>query len=138
MPTVQDRSETLILIAEKLTELAVELRNLAGAIGDSASHSPDSEATYRQDLRRHFSNGASVDLSETEAEIFKMLLDRRGLLVTKAELCEALGLDQRTQAKNLKAYVFRLKAKLGRLGDPDLNIRSVRGAGYTIEVADAS
>ena len=125
------------MIADKLTELAVELRNLAGMIRETSSHDHDDESVFRADLRRHFSNGESVDLSETEALIFKALIERKGLLVSKTELCELLGLDPVTQQRNLKAYVFRLKAKLGQLGDSEMNIRSVRGAGYTIETATA-
>ncbi len=119
-------------IADQLLDVVNELLEIAGDPSGEAAERFSYEAPFRAEMRRYHANGEFVDLSEIEAKILEVLLRNRGKLVTKTQLCQVLELDPERQERNLKSYVYRLKAKLNRLSQPDVTIRPIHGAGYVL------
>ncbi len=119
-------------LADQLIDVAKELMELAGRPSATPYERVSTVPVFRAEIRRYHANGEFVDLSEIEARILDALLRSRGSLVTKSQLCEAIGLDPGRQEGNLKSYVYRLKAKLNRMRQPGVKIRPIHGAGYVI------
>jgi two-component system, OmpR family, response regulator len=77
-----------------------------------------------------------VMLRRREALIFETLLIRRGRVVTKQALAEAVyGFNDEIESNTLEAQVSRLRGKLRDLG-ANVEIRSMRGIGYILRLAD--
>jgi DNA-binding response OmpR family regulator len=98
---------------------------------ESTRHEP-SVPVFKAEMRRYRSGSEVVNLSEVEALILDELLQNRGQLVTKTQLCQVLGIDPVAQERNLKSYVHRLKAKLNTMQNPGVKIQPIHGAGYVI------
>jgi two-component system OmpR family response regulator len=76
-----------------------------------------------------------VLLRRREALILETLLMRRNRVVTRDALIEAIyGLDDEIESNTLEAQVSRLRKKLAELGG-DIEIRSMRGIGYILRMA---
>lgn len=130
-----DSASEINALMDQITEAADRVRKLLAQTSSGAAASPAHPAAptspaFKASMRRYHANGAFIDLSEVESVLLEKLLENRDHLVTKADLCTALNLNPATQEQNLKSYVFRLKAKLSRLENPDIEIRAIRGAGY--------
>lgn len=125
-------------LADQLIDVAHGLLEFAGGKPAGTSERIASVPTFRAEMRRYNANGDFVDLSEIEARILDTLLRSRGSLVTKSQLCQVLGLDPDRQERNLKSYVYRLKAKLNRMEQPGVKIRPIHGAGYVLSEVSAS
>jgi len=78
-----------------------------------------------------------VLLRRREALILEALLMRRDRVITKDGLTEAVyGFDDEIESNTLEAQVSRLRKKLAELGG-DVEIRSMRGIGYILRMAQA-
>jgi DNA-binding response OmpR family regulator len=78
-----------------------------------------------------------VLLRRREALILETLLVRRNRVVTRDVLIEAIyGLDDEIESNTLEAQVSRLRKNLAELGG-DVEIRSMRGIGYILRMAQA-
>jgi DNA-binding response OmpR family regulator len=76
-------------------------------------------------------------LRRREALILETLLVRRNRVVTRDALIEAIyGLDDEIESNTLEAQVSRLRKNLAELGG-DVEIRSMRGIGYILRMAQA-
>ena len=77
-----------------------------------------------------------VSLRRREALIFEALLVRRGRVVTKQALTEAVyRFNDEIESNTLEAQVSRVRRKLNDLG-ANVEIRSMRGIGYILRLAD--
>lgn len=119
-------------IVDQLMEAVHALLGMAGQQTENGHQVPSQANTFQADMRRYHSHGEFVDLSSVEASILATLLQSRGRLVPKNELCNVLGLEPRTQDHNLKSYVHRLRKKLRRLENPGVKIQPIHGAGYIL------
>jgi DNA-binding response OmpR family regulator len=78
-----------------------------------------------------------VLLRRREALILETLLVRRNRVVTRDVLIDAIyGLDDEIESNTLEAQVSRLRKNLAELGG-DVEIRSMRGIGYILRMAQA-
>jgi two-component system OmpR family response regulator len=78
-----------------------------------------------------------VLLRRREALILEALLMRRDRVVTRAALVEqTYGFDDEIESNTLEAQVSRVRKKLAELGG-DIEIRSMRGIGYILRLAQA-
>jgi two-component system OmpR family response regulator len=78
-----------------------------------------------------------VLLRRREALILEALLMRRDRVITRDGLTEAVyGFDDEIESNTLEAQVSRLRKKLAELGG-DIEIRSMRGIGYILRMAQA-
>jgi two-component system OmpR family response regulator len=78
-----------------------------------------------------------VLLRRREALILEALLMRRDRVITRAALVEqTYGFDDEIESNTLEAQVSRLRKKLAELGG-DIEIRSMRGIGYILRLAQA-
>jgi two-component system OmpR family response regulator len=76
-----------------------------------------------------------VLLRRREALILGALLMRRDRVITRTALIEAIyGFDDEIESNTLEAQVSRLRKKLAELGG-DIEIRSMRGIGYILRLA---
>lgn len=125
-------STVITQVADQLRDLVNELMGVAGERASEPLDRLAPEPAFRAELRRFHANGEFVELSDVEARILEALLDNRGQLVTKAQLCDVLELDLSVQERNLKSYVYRLKTKLNKLSDSGVVIRPIHGAGYVL------
>jgi two-component system OmpR family response regulator len=77
-----------------------------------------------------------VMLRRREALVFEALLMRRGRVVTKQALAEAVyRFNDEIESNAIEAQVSRLRRKLTGL-DANLEIRSLRGIGYILRLVD--
>jgi two-component system, OmpR family, response regulator len=75
-------------------------------------------------------------LRRREALIFEALLTRRGRVITKQALGDAVyRFNDEVESNTLEAQVSRLRRKLNDLG-ANVEIRSMRGIGYILRLAD--
>jgi two-component system OmpR family response regulator len=78
-----------------------------------------------------------VLLRRREALILEALLMRRDRVIARDALIEAIyGFDDEIESNTLEAQVSRLRKKLAELGG-DVEIRSMRGIGYILRMAQA-
>jgi len=81
--------------------------------------------------------GNKVLLRRREALILEALLMRRDRVIAREVLVEAIyGFDDEIESNTLEAQVSRLRKKLGQLGG-NVEIRSMRGIGYILRLAEA-
>ena len=73
---------------------------------------------------------STMHLTPSEAAILRLLIDRRGEVVTRGELCEVL--QGRGESNKLEVYLCFLRRKLERPLGLRL-ITTVRGVGYRLE-----
>ncbi len=70
-----------------------------------------------------------IDLTTTECNLLTCLLERRGVVLSRAKLLSQLwGDTYQGTARTIDSHVQRLRRKLGSAGRP---IRTIRGIGYT-------
>ena len=119
-------------IADQLLDVVNELLEIGGETSAQVQERLSGTPAFRAEMRRYHANGEFVDLSEIEARILEALLRDKGTLVSKTHLCHVLDLDPDRQERNLKSYVYRLRAKLNRLHRPGLSIKPIHGAGYVL------
>jgi two-component system OmpR family response regulator len=78
-----------------------------------------------------------LHVGTNEALILEALLMRRDRVITRTALVEqTYGFDDEIESNTLEAQVSRLRKKLAELGG-DIEIRSMRGIGYIIRLAQA-
>lgn len=72
--------------------------------------------------------GEAVDLSRREFDLFHILLEQRGRVLTRAQLEDGLyGWEDEVGSNAVEVHVHNLRAKLGRDA-----IETVRGVGYRL------
>ncbi len=77
--------------------------------------------------------GRQVELTPREFDVFELLLQRRGTLVTRAELVQAVWhVEVETSPNVADVYVGYLRKKL-EVGSRPALIRTVRGRGFVLE-----
>jgi DNA-binding response OmpR family regulator len=77
-------------------------------------------------------DGASVDLTKNEARILQLLIERRGEIVPRDDIMNALWqTDAFVDDNTLTVNVNRLRKKLADIGAPDA-LKTRRGLGYSL------
>ncbi|MFM7395948.1 MAG: response regulator transcription factor [Gammaproteobacteria bacterium] len=80
--------------------------------------------------------GQPVALTATELRILELLLNRRGEVLSRAQLTEAaVGRPLEAYDRSIDTLVSKLRRKLGEAGVRGAEIRSLRGHGYVLDVA---
>jgi len=75
--------------------------------------------------------GKSVDLSKTEFDLLRVLLENKGIVMSKNKLLEIVwGVEDWGNPNVVEVYVNYLRKKLGKHGNL---IHTVRGVGYVIK-----
>jgi DNA-binding response OmpR family regulator len=121
-------------------DLAVLLARVKGLIRrrDWARGAPGSESRVGPatvdfanfELRR---DGAVVRLTLLEAMLLKLLVERRGLVVTKAEILEKVwNLNPETETRAVDNFVMRLRRYLEEDARNPRLLQTVRGVGYRL------
>ena len=88
------------------------------------------------DLRAHEVRraGETVRLSEKEAMILKLLLERRGETVTRDQILDTVwGYDATPTPRTIDNFVVRLRKALEPDPDRPRRLLAVRGAGYVLQ-----
>lgn len=79
--------------------------------------------------------GVALDLSARELGVLDLLLRRSGRVVSKEQLSEQLsGLGEEISSNAIEVYVHRVRKKIEA---SQVNIRTVRGLGYLLELTHA-
>jgi len=87
------------------------------------------------DTRTHRAmvNDAELELTGTEFELLKCLLETPGEVVNKEHLCErALGRRLLPYDRSVDTHISNLRGKLERAGNKDETIQNQRGVGYLL------
>lgn len=80
----------------------------------------------------------SCSLSQTEADLMKLLLDAKGQVSTRNALLHRVwGMDTSIEYSNLDNYIYFLRKRLKTLGST-VRIRTLRGSGYYLETVQES
>jgi DNA-binding response OmpR family regulator len=100
--------------------------------GPSSARVGDAEADFVQfELRR--GDGQRVRLTLLEAMLLKLLVLRRGQVVTKAEILEKVwNLSSDTETRAVDNFVMRLRRHLGDDPRNPRLLHTVRGVGYRL------
>lgn len=123
---------------ELVARVRAVLRRFEAASGVAASAEPQrpetrvlSHGALSLDLERHEASysGQRVQLTATEFQVLAALLDRPGIVLSRAQLLQrAYGGDLHVTERTLDSHVRRIRAKFRNLGgDP---IATVHGVGY--------
>jgi two-component system OmpR family response regulator len=119
-----------------IVELQARLRALVRRHhGGSASASLQvGTLSYDTSTQQAFLNGMELELPTREREVLSSLLHRAGRVVSKQTLTSAISSwDSALGTNAVEVYIHRLRKKLEPAG---IVIRTIRGLGYLIEVAD--
>jgi DNA-binding response OmpR family regulator len=77
--------------------------------------------------------GETIRLTLLEATLLKLLVQRRGKVVTKGEILEKVwNLDPETETRAVDNFVMRLRRHLGDDPRAPKHLETVRGAGYRL------
>jgi DNA-binding response OmpR family regulator len=77
--------------------------------------------------------GETFQLTLLEAMLLKLLVERRGKVVTKGEILEKVwNLDPETETRAVDNFVMRLRRHLGDASRSPRHLQTVRGAGYRL------
>jgi DNA-binding response OmpR family regulator len=75
-----------------------------------------------------------VDVTPREWSLLELFLTRPGRVLSKEQIAESLlSVDEALSGNAIEVHVSRLRAKIESSG---VNIRTVRGFGYMLEVRD--
>jgi DNA-binding response OmpR family regulator len=81
--------------------------------------------------RRAFLDETPLDLPRREHHILEALVSRQGRIVSKDQIVDFIsGYDEELNPSAVEIYISRLRKKFL---DTDVDIRTIRGMGYTIE-----
>ena len=87
--------------------------------------------TFDKDARRVFVDGEDLNLSRRELGAFECLLERRGRLVSKADLSEHIyGVGANVEDTAVEVHISRLRKRLQGCG---VSIKTARGLGYMLD-----
>lgn len=76
--------------------------------------------------------GALLDLTPKEFSVLRLLLDRRGEVVSPDDISLAIWGYETFGSRNfVEAHISRLRSKLAKTGAPDV-VTTIRGVGYVI------
>lgn len=120
-------------------ELAARIRAvLKRSVTSSAAHPTlgfgNLELHVKQ--REVLVEGHPVALTATELRILEVLLNRKGEVLSRAELTEAaVGRPLEAYDRSVDTLVSKLRRKLGAAGAKGAEIRSLRGHGYVLDLA---
>lgn len=82
--------------------------------------------------------GRSCTLSQTEADLMKLLLDAKGKVSARNVLLHKVwGMDTSVEYSNLDNYIYFLRKRLKTL-DSHVQIRTMRGTGYYLETVQSA
>jgi two-component system OmpR family response regulator len=85
--------------------------------------------------RQAYVDGKPFELSARESSILEVLMLRPGRVVLKEQLLEQIySWDEEVSVNAIEVCMHRLRKKLE---DIDINIRTIRGLGYLIDVRQA-
>lgn len=80
--------------------------------------------------------GVLLALTATELRILEVLLQRRGEVLSRAELTEmAVGRPLEAYDRSIDTLISKLRRKLAGAGTQGAEIRSLRGHGYVLDIA---
>jgi len=81
--------------------------------------------------RRAFIDEQPLELPRREFHVLEVLLARQGRILSKDQIIDSISdFDDELTASTVEIYIHRLRRKLETAG---VNIRTVRGVGYTLE-----
>ena len=86
------------------------------------------------DGKREFTrDGELVNLTPSEYELIKVLLQNPGFVITRDELVEkALGYGSSTAGRTLDSHIKNLRRKIDKADESDSIIQTVHGIGYRL------
>lgn len=85
--------------------------------------------------RRVLVSGVDLDLNRREFEIFLCLLRVPGGVLTREQLIEGLGTAENILDRTIDSHFSHIRGKLKKKGFTQVNIRSVYGVGYKLDIA---
>ncbi len=86
------------------------------------------------DAHRASANGGAVELTPTEFELLRALMQNPGHAFTRLELIEsAFGYAFEGMERTVDSHIKNLRRKLGGEGDPQAHIETVYGVGYRMK-----
>lgn len=115
-----------------LAELEARVRALIRR-GQSGSSAVIAVGKLQLDTVHHAAsyNNASLNLSARELAVLEILMLKAGKVVSKEQMLEKLcNFDDDISDNALEVYLHRLRKKLDH---SNINIRTIRGLGYTLE-----
>ncbi|MEY2624767.1 MAG: hypothetical protein RL412_542 [Pseudomonadota bacterium] len=122
-------------------ELAARIR---AVLKRSISHTGEASTLGFGNLELHVKrrevqvSGHSVALTATELRILEVLLNRKGEVLSRAELTEAaVGRPLEAYDRSIDTLVSKLRRKLSVAGAEGAEIRSLRGHGYVLDLSRA-
>jgi two-component system alkaline phosphatase synthesis response regulator PhoP len=78
-------------------------------------------------------DGEMINLTPSEYELIKVLMENPGFVITRDELAEkALGYRSSTAGRTLDSHIKNLRRKLDKDGEKDSIIQTVHGIGYRL------
>ena len=122
---------------ELLLRIQAVLRRGHRGDGHSAERLAHGSIVMHLEERRVAVSGDDVDLSKKEFELLRMLLERPGRVVRRAELAaEVWGGTNDEIGKTLDVHVSWLRRKLGDDAQEPRYIETVRGIGFRLKSPD--
>lgn len=118
----------------EMGELAARIRALSRRRAlDYGPEERIGSLVFERSARRLSVEGRALDLPRRELAVFECLLDRRGRLVSKAQLTDHVyGIGADVEESAVEPHISRLRKRLAPHG---VAIKTARGLGYMLEAA---
>jgi len=118
-------------VREVLARIRAVLRRRAGY---AAARLGDGQMSLDLDSRTLWCHGVALDLSAREFTLMYALLERPGMILSRAQLEERIyGGDKEMESNALDVLIHAMRKRVGRSV-----IGNVRGVGWTLTLADTS
>ena len=121
------------------SELVARIRAVLRRLRPALSEESISFSDLRMDLAAHrvTREGAAIHLGPTEFRLLRHFLEHPGRVFSREQLLDAVwGQDVYVESRTVDVHVRRLRQALNAGGRADL-IRTVRSAGYALDVAES-
>lgn len=122
-------------IDELLARVNVQLKNPATLKKDIIIYN-DLELNTLSSTIKNKNTNQSVELVCKEFQLLEYFINNPNQILSKEQIYDKVwGIDNEIESNNLEAYLSFIRKKLKAI-ETDVNIRSVRGLGYKLEVED--
>lgn len=136
LSSVEDRAEGLAAGADdyvakpfEMAELVTRLKVQEKRHAASRERSP----TINPETREVIGNGRSVALTQREFDLLSYMMDRRGKVLSRGEIFDALWLGEGGSSENVvDVYLGYLRRKLSPSETFGVEIKTMRGRGFVL------
>lgn len=120
---------------ELVARVQLQLKDKTGSV-DGTINFADLKLDTKQTTLYCIKTKQSVELVKKELQIMEYFINNNSQILSKQQIYDKVwGINNDTESNNLEVYFTFIRRKLKAIGS-NINIKSVRGLGYKLEIKD--